>query len=95
MDMRLLTIFDEIYKTKSVTRAGENLDLPQTSVSLALGRLRRQFNDPLFVRTSKGMEPTPHARELVKPLRQALQILQAATRQQVVFGLLPVSKTLC
>jgi DNA-binding transcriptional LysR family regulator len=85
MDMRLLTIFDEIYKTKSVTRAGQNLDLPQTSVSLALGRLRQQFNDPLFVRTSKGMEPTPHARELVKPLRQALQILQAATRQQVVF----------
>ncbi|WP_245636151.1 LysR family transcriptional regulator [Curvibacter delicatus] len=83
--MRLLTIFDEIYKTKSVTRAGQNLDLPQTSVSLALGRLRQQFNDPLFVRTSKGMEPTPHARELVKPLRQALQILQAATRQQVVF----------
>lgn len=85
MDLRLLTIFDEIYKTKSVTRAGQNLDLPQTSVSLALGRLRQQFNDPLFVRTSKGMEPTPHARELVKPLRQALQILQAATRQQVVF----------
>ncbi len=85
MDMRLLTIFDEIYKTKSVTRAGQNLDLPQTSVSLALGRLRHQFNDPLFVRTSKGMEPTPHAKELVKPLRQALQILQAATRQQVVF----------
>lgn len=85
MDMRLLTIFDEIYKTKSVTRAGQNLDLPQTSVSLALGRLRHQFNDPLFVRTSKGMEPTPHAKELVQPLRQALQILQAATRQQVVF----------
>ncbi len=85
MDMRLLTIFEEIYKTKSVTRTGQNLDLPQTSVSLALGRLRQQFNDPLFVRTSKGMEPTPHARELVKPLRQALQILQAATRQQVVF----------
>ncbi|MEA3395366.1 MAG: LysR family transcriptional regulator [Pseudomonadota bacterium] len=83
--MRLLTIFEEIYKTKSVTRTGQNLDLPQTSVSLALGRLRQQFNDPLFVRTSKGMEPTPHARELVKPLRQALQILQAATRQQVVF----------
>lgn len=85
MDMRLLAIFDEIYKTKSVTRAGQNLDLPQTSVSLALGRLRHQFNDPLFVRTSKGMEPTPHAKELVQPLRQALQILQAATRQQVVF----------
>ena len=85
MDMRLLAIFDEIYKTKSVSRAGQNLELAQTSVSLALSRLRRHFNDPLFVRTSKGMEPTPHAKELVKPLRQALQILQASTRQQVVF----------
>ena len=43
MDMKLLTVFDEIYKTRSVSRAGENLNLPQTSVSLALGRLRRRF----------------------------------------------------
>ena len=43
MDMKLLAVFDEIYKTRSVSRAGENLDLPQASVSLALGRLRRQF----------------------------------------------------
>jgi len=85
MDMKLLSVFDEVYKTRSVSRAGENLGLAQTSVSVALGRLRRQFNDPLFVRTSLGMVPTPHAAELVKPLRQALELLRAATRQQVVF----------
>ena len=85
MDMKLLAVFDEIYKTRSVSRAGQNLGLPQTSVSLALGRLRRQFNDPLFVRTSGGMVPTPHATELLQPLRQALELLRIATRQQVVF----------
>ncbi len=85
MDMKLLAVFDEIYKTRSVSRAGENLGLAQTSVSLALGRLRRQFNDPLFVRTAGGMVPTPHAVTLLQPLRQALELLRAATQQQVVF----------
>jgi DNA-binding transcriptional LysR family regulator len=85
MDMRLLSVFDEVYKTRSVSRAADNLEIPQTSVSLALGRLRKQFNDPLFVRTSAGMVPTPHATELLQPLRQALELLRTATRQQVVF----------
>lgn len=85
MDMRLLSVFEEVFKTRSVTRAAQNLELPQTSVSLALGRLRRQFNDPLFVRTAQGMVPTPHANELLRPLRQALALLQEATKQQVVF----------
>lgn len=91
MDMRLLSVFDEVYKTRSVTRSAENLDIPQTSVSMALARLRRQFNDPLFVRTAQGMVPTPHAADLLQPLRQALELLRVATRQQVVFE--PASST--
>lgn len=93
MDMKLLAVFDEIYKTRSVSRAGENLGLAQTSVSLALGRLRRQFNDQLFVRTADGMLPTPHALSLVQPLRQALELLRVATQQQVVFDPLSSSRT--
>jgi len=85
MDMRLLSVFDEIYKTRSVSKAAENLNIPQTSVSLALGRLRRQFNDPMFVRTGHGMVPTPHATALLTPLRHALELLRTVTREQVVF----------
>ncbi len=85
MDTKLLAIFDEVYKTRSVSRAGEHLGLPQTSVSLALGRLRKQFGDPLFIRTADGMLPTPHAETLIQPFRQALAILRTATQQQVVF----------
>jgi len=91
MDIKLLAVFDEIYKTRSVSRAGENLGLAQTSVSLALARLRRLFNDPLFVRTAAGMMPTPHAATLAQPLREALELLRVATQQQVVFN--PASST--
>ncbi len=93
MDMKLLAVFDEIYKTRSVSRAGENLGMPQTSVSLALARLRRRFNDPLFVRTGSGMLPTPRAAMLVPQLRQALALLQLATQQQAEFDPASSSRT--
>ncbi|MEJ8850398.1 LysR family transcriptional regulator [Variovorax rhizosphaerae] len=85
MDLKLLAVFDEVYKTRSVSRAGENLGLAQSSISISLARLRRHFGDPLFVRTSDGMQPTPHATSLVAPVRQAIELLRGITRQQAVF----------
>lgn len=85
MDLKLLAVFDEVYKTRSVSRAGENLGIAQSSISIALARLRRHFGDPLFVRTSEGMLPTPHATSLVEPVRQALELLRGITRQRAVF----------
>jgi len=93
MDMKLLAVFDEIYKTRSVSRAGENLGMAQTSVSLALARLRHIFDDPLFVRTGEGMLPTPRTAALVPQLRAALELLQAATRQQAQFDPASSSRT--
>jgi DNA-binding transcriptional LysR family regulator len=86
MDVKLLAVFDEIYKTRSVSRAGENLGLAQTSVSLALARMRRLFSDQLFVRTSDGMMPTPRAAMLVPQLREALILLRSATQQDWEFN---------
>jgi DNA-binding transcriptional LysR family regulator len=63
-------------------------------VSLALGRLRRIFDDPLFVRTGEGMLPTPRATALVPQLRQALELLQAATQQQARFDPASSNRTL-
>src|SRR5262249_22444878 len=48
-------------------------------------KLRKHFNDPLFVRTSNGMEPTPHGSELVTLLRKAEDLLQTALDHHVVF----------
>jgi DNA-binding transcriptional LysR family regulator len=85
VELKLLTIFEEVYKTRSVSQAGENIGLSQPSISIGLAKLRHYFNDPLFVRTSRGMEPTPHAEELIKPIREALTLLRRALGHQIVF----------
>jgi DNA-binding transcriptional LysR family regulator len=75
IDIRLLSVFDEIYKTRSVTAAALALGLGQPAVSIALSKLRQQLGDPLFVRTSTGMEPTPFGDGLVRPVRAVLDAL--------------------
>jgi DNA-binding transcriptional LysR family regulator len=42
-------------------------------MSHILSRLREQFGDQLLVRTTRGMEPTPRALELIEPVRTALR----------------------
>ncbi|MDA8258707.1 MAG: LysR family transcriptional regulator [Betaproteobacteria bacterium] len=76
MDIRLLMVFDAIYKTRSVTAAAEVLDLGQPAVSVALAKLRHHFGNPLFVRTSNGMEPTPFSEGLVQPVYEVLGALE-------------------
>jgi len=84
-DLELLLIFDEIYKTGNVTRAADNLGLPQSTVSLGLGKLRGHFNDQLFTRTARGMVPTPRAQNAIEDVRRSLQALQHALADQPVF----------
>lgn len=63
-DLNLLLVFDALYRSRSTTRAGEELHLTQPAVSNALKRLRTQFDDELFVSTREGMLPTARAKEI-------------------------------
>ena len=85
IDLRLLAVVTELHKTRSVSQTAENLDLSQSAISMSLAKLRKLFNDPLFVRTSSGMNPTPHAVELIGLLKNAEDILQTALDLHVVF----------
>lgn len=85
LDLRLLSVFDEVYKTRSVSGAAEVLDMSQPAVSVALSKLRRHFGDPLFVRTSAGMEPTPLGEGLVRPVREALTALDVVLGHHQAF----------
>jgi DNA-binding transcriptional LysR family regulator len=84
-DIELLYVFDEIYRTRNVTRAADNLGLPQSTVSIALGKLRAHFGDRLFSRTAKGMEPTPHAQDVIADVRRAIEALAHALTHRVEF----------
>jgi DNA-binding transcriptional LysR family regulator len=85
IDLRLLTVVNELNKTRSVSQAAENLELRQSAVSMSLARLRKHFNDPLFVRTPDGMEPTPQMTELIDLLGQAECLLETALGHRIVF----------
>lgn len=78
MDLNLLRVFQAIADEQSLTLAGDRLHLSQPAVSYALRRLRVIFDDPLFIRTKHGMQPTPSALELAKPISRALQAVQDA-----------------
>lgn len=78
VDLNLLRVFDAVLRQGGVTPAASMLGLTQPAVSNALARLRKLFGDALFVRTPSGMEPTPFARELAQPVRQALALLESA-----------------
>ena len=86
-DLKLLRLFDLLYLSRSVTRAAEALNLSQPTVSIWLAKLRVQFNDPLFVRTAEGMQPTPRAAALIVGVRTALESIRllAATAAAPAF----------
>ena len=85
IDLNLFRVFDAIYTEGSLTRAGEVLHLTQPAVSNALGRLRAAYDDPLFVRTARGMAPTPVAESVVAGIRGALQLLDDSLNTRQVF----------
>src|ERR1700722_5928174 len=72
VDLNLLVVFDALMAERNVTRAAERNGLSQPAVSKALNRLRYLFDDPLFIRRDRGMEPTARARELAGPIHGAL-----------------------
>ena len=76
LDLNLLPIAVALYDDLNVSRTARRLGVSQPAVSRALRRLREAFDDPLFVRRSTGMAPTPRAHALVRAARQHLERLQ-------------------
>jgi DNA-binding transcriptional LysR family regulator len=71
-DLNLLVLFETVLEERHVGRAADRLNLTASAVSHGLGRLRRLLNDPLFVRTPKGVVPTARATDLAAPIAEIL-----------------------
>lgn len=72
VDLNLLPPLLALLEERSVTRAAARVGLSQPAMSHALARIRRLVDDDLLVRQGRGMALTPHAAQLVGPLRDAL-----------------------
>ena len=75
-DLNLLIALNVLMEERNVTRAADRLDLTQSAASRMLGRLRATFDDPLLVRTSRGLTPTKRALDLAGPLQEYLAGLE-------------------
>lgn len=75
-DMNLLRAFDALMLERNVSRAAERMSLTQSAMSNTLNRLRNLLDDPVLVRTRKGMQPTEKALGLEKPIRAALAMIE-------------------
>ncbi|HSV57325.1 MAG TPA: LysR family transcriptional regulator [Variovorax sp.] len=80
VDLNLLTLFDAIHKARSLTRAAEKTGMSQPAMSRALSRMRHLFNDPLFLRDGRSIQPTPRADELALDVDRILRDLDETLR---------------
>ncbi len=77
LDLNLLRVLGAVYRSGSVTEAGQQLSLSQPATSNALARLRRYFDDPLFVPSPGGLHPTRLARRIAPGVMSLLRELEA------------------
>lgn len=85
VDLNLLVVFDALLRARSVSGAARSLGMSQPATSFALNRLRKMFGEPLFVRTARGIHPTPYAESLSGPLDAILDRIRSDLLQQPTF----------
>lgn len=93
MDIRFLTTFIEVTKTRHFGKAAENLYLTQSAVSARIKLLEEYFHTTLFIRqrnsiqlTQSGEKLLPYAKQLCATLNEAKQELQIQSSEYVVCG---------
>ncbi len=85
LDLNLLRVLCAVYRCGSVTEAGRQLSLSQPATSNALARLRRYFDDALFVRSPAGLHPTDLAQRIAPKVMAHLQALEMSLASDARF----------
>lgn len=85
VDLNLLVVFNELLTERRVSAVAAKLGLSQPAVSNILKRLRKLLGDELFLRTARGMEPTPYALQLSEPVAYALTTIHGALNERTMF----------
>lgn len=76
LELGVFIVFQNLMKFRSVSQTAKHLDLSQPAVSRKLSKLRDHFQDQLFVRTGRGLAPTPFAIELEPHANEIVAVYQ-------------------
>ena len=85
-DLNLLVAFNALMLERNVTKAAAMANVSQPAMSAALARLRRVFDDPLFIRSAEGLLPTAKAQAIAQPVAQALGQVRNLMQPAEVFA---------
>lgn len=83
LDPRLFQVFVTVMRCGSVTRAAEQLNTSQPSISKALKRLEEIVDFRLFEPQGRGLVPTSKGRSLFEPALRVERELEDAQRRAV------------
>lgn len=85
-DLNLLIALRALLEEANVTRAGDRIQMGQSSMSTALARLRVQFGDELLVRVGRDYELTPLARLLLPQVQATIPLIEKALGSEPEFS---------
>ena len=80
LDLNLLVVLETVLTERSVARAARRLHVTPSAISNSLARLRVALDDPLVVRSGRGIVPTPRSAALAPALSRALDELGRAVQ---------------
>jgi len=84
-DLNMLVALDALLREESVSRAAERMRVGQPAMSATLRRLRTAFEDPLLVRSGRGLQRTSFAASLQEPLAAILSEVESLLNSDAAF----------
>lgn len=85
LDLNLLLLLDGLLGSGNLSATARRLGISQPSASAGLAKLRHFFHDELFVRTGRGLRPTPFSQDIEKPVRSVIEQINQEILRQPVF----------
>ncbi|MGD8119872.1 LysR family transcriptional regulator [Vibrio sp. TRT 2004] len=85
LDLNLLRTFLVLSQELNMRKASQRLFVSQPAISQALQKLRNHFDDELFVKVPRGLEPTPFAHQLANAITPHLDGLAKVLNQVDTF----------
>lgn len=85
-DYNLLKVLVLIYQYRNLTTVAAVLGKTESAVSKHLAKLRTQLDDPLFVRSASGLEPTHYLERIIPGIENGLRLVEDALKQGESFN---------
>lgn len=80
-DLNLLLLFCVLNEERNLSNAAKRLSLSQPALSHKLNKLRKEFDDQLFVRASRGLSLTPLAEKISPQVTELMKSVETFFHQ--------------